>query len=389
MANLNWLNYRRAGALFDLARTPYVVGTDGLTSNPKKAQGNLVANHTRKLLPDWPASTVFKIKGTGGANVIMNKLELETTSTVKTYTYNDLGTATLAWSDFIISPTSTIYADNVWSGGDNKVYGEITMYINAYTPVGGTDYWEIITYSRDILGNESSSITYNNGAPNTSGNACLFNGVGMGPGSGSFFDDPGNSIYAVFSGGVYTGQDMVDDYGTNPNVNTPTAYFCARSAADSAHGLSSYVILSSDGENGSFIYTYSTGSDPLLDNIFSYRHAATDNGAGTSQQNDTECKWYYTPNACEDCWYDGKVVTVDITYKKAQVTKSIVTDDDGSEWYADVTHTLGSWSTHSTVTQTLTLPSGFSRTQVGSTFSVPTQAGYVVAIDDIKLVSVA
>ena len=49
---------------------------------------------------------------------------------------------------------------------------------------------------------------------------------------------------------------------------------------------------------------------------------------------------------------------------------------------------MGSPTTHSTVTKTLTLPSGRTRVQVGDTFSVPTSDGYAVVIDDIKLVSV-
>jgi len=387
MANLNWLNYRRAGALFDLARTPYVVGTDGLTSNPKKAQGNLIANHTRKLLPDWPASTVFKIKGTGVANVVMNSLQLETTSVNLGAQYGNPVMATLAWSDGLGYPQSTIKGDNVWSSGDNKLYGTITFHLNTYSPSGGTDYWNIDTITLDIDGTTSGSTVSGALAPNTSGSACLFNGVGMGAGGGTWFDEPNNSIYAEFTD-EYTAQDYVDEFGASIKSNNPTVYFCNRSSADSAHGLSAYIQLSTDSLAGSYIYT-SVDGNGYQNNIFSYRHNATDKGPGISQQMDTECKWFYTPQACEDCWYDGKVVTVDITYKKAQITKAVVCDDDGNDWYADTTYTLGSWSTHSTVTQTLTLPSGFSRTQVGSTFSVPTQAGYVVAIDDIKLVSVA
>jgi hypothetical protein len=162
-----------------------------------------------------------------------------------------------------------------------------------------------------------------------------------------------------------------------------------RLPADSAHDLSSFVhFLYNSSTEAGWIVT-SNDANGLHNNIFSYRHASADKAPSRNQKMDTECKWFYTPSACEDCWYSGKTVTVDIIYKKAPITKTTSSDDDGTDWVVTSTNALGSWSTHSTVTQTLTLPSGFTRQQVGSTFSVPTQDGYVVALDDIKFVSVA
>lgn len=121
--------------------------------------------------------------------------------------------------------------------------------------------------------------------------------------------------------------------------------------------------------------------------MFSARESATEIPAEFNQKIDTTCRWYYTPeDDCSDCWYAGKVVTVELTYKKAAISRtvSITTYGEGT-----ITYNLGSWSTHSTVTQTLTIPSGLTKQAINAAFDIPTQDGYVVALDDIKLVSVA
>jgi hypothetical protein len=104
------------------------------------------------------------------------------------------------------------------------------------------------------------------------------------------------------------------------------------------------------------------------------------------QKQDTTCKWYYTPDACEDCWYKGKVIRVTVTYKKAPVTYTYVAPSYSVE--SSNVLTIGSWVSHSTVDYDLTIPEGYTRQQLGSTFTVPTEDGHIVTIDDIKFVSV-
>lgn len=385
---LNWQAERRsAGILFDLQRTPYVVGTDGISSNPKKVPDSDISAYNRGLYLNWAPDSVFKINS---GSPVINNLELETSSVVK---YGSCAGEALSFyimDSLYIWPNTGHQHTGVWSGGDGLVYKNVTIYQNQYAPADTNgdgileDYWDVatITYGLSSLGawtQTSYSVASGAGSPTTTGLACAYNGNNT---YGGFFAEPNNSIYGEFSNVIYA-NEFASLYAVPP-PGTPVgnfAAFCARKDGDSAHGLKEYISYSAGGD----VVAYNPGAYPNL--IFSVRESTTENAVGTNNLQDTTCRWYYTPaSSCPgDCWYAGKTVTVQITYKEASLSRTVTMYTEGEY---DVTYTLGSWATHSTVTQTLVLPSGFTRQAINAAFDVPTKNGYVVAIDDIKLVSV-
>lgn len=393
MASVNVTNWqasmRTAGALMDLQRTPYVVGTDLVTSNPKKTRQNELSGYDRAFLLNWPADTVKRIRvpSTSGSAYIVNGLELET-STVRYATGIIYGPTGIDFFDSTgIYPAYGFYNSGVYSGGDDLNYENATHYVNLYTPADldgdgiDEDYWQVDTYTTTIAagGNYTSTVStaYLQAAPVTTGSACIYNGVTIDP--GGFFSEPNNSVYASFTD-VISANEHAETYATL--LDTNAANFCMRASADSAHGLSALVSRSS--ANG-LISTYSSPAGGGY--IFSSREPTTDIASEYNHKTDTTCRWYYTPeDDCSDCWYAGKVVTVELTYKKAAISRTVSITTYGA---GTITYNLGSWSTHSTVTQTLTIPSGLTKQAINAAFDIPTQDGYVVALDDIKLVSVA
>lgn len=372
----NWLAYRGAGALFDLQRTPYNTEVDLITSNPKKTRSNKLFSHTRQYLTNWPEKTVHKIKG---ATLSVNKLELETT------TYQKLAPFTTfsddEWSDFCSSLVSggmtPVNFEDAW-GGDGKLYATADFAANEAieTIIGGetvirytitrssvawdleTGTWYSVSVDIEYDAETPENLTY------------------------SFTQTPPTpfenyTFSADFGGGEVLAQDALDEISWTLQGGSS---FCLRAPTDPAHGLRLYCGLADNVANPS--------------RIASYKPAATDRLAGTSglvysgyvNQVKTECRFYYTPDACDDCWYKDKVVDVDIKYKKASVTETYYTANVIGGVYK--TTSLGSWSDHSTVTKTLTLPSGHTKQLIGTMFEVPVEPGYIVAIDDIKLVSV-
>lgn len=395
MASVNVTNWqaqlRTAGALMNLQATPMDPLTTYVSGNPKKSQGNVVSDHDRTFLPQWPNNTVYRIKESPGIvdtdTPLINTLELETSSVIKAAGCNG-DTSTFYLMDSLGSAPGTGHQHSgVWSGGDGLVYKNVTIYQNLYTPADTNgdgileDYWQVSTnvYGLDAYGawyQVSGSIAYNAGSPTTTGIACAYNGNNT---YGGFFADSNNSIYGTFSNLIYA-NEFASTYATALTYAGNEAKFCVRKNGDSGHGLKNYVSYNSNG------YVLSANGSSMPNLIFSVRESTTQNPVGNCNLQDTTCRWYYTPtNACSDCWYAGKTVTVEITYKEAQLTRNLTMYTEGEY---DVTYSLGSWATHSTVTQTLVLPSGTTRQAINAAFDVPTKNGYVVAIDDIKLVSV-
>lgn len=392
----NWLAVRTASALLDLAGTPYSVSTDTISTTPKKkAQTNNVSMRDREYLTNWPADTVFKTKWHGNpasTPPFLNKLELETTSTVEYIKAMPYDTTDVLLG--FIATAQPVYLSAMWTGGNDHCYASAEFAVNEHyqedTDLDGTpeDYWRIMKFKVTWDLNGGGGMTYTDYS-DTTGNTSPedFGAYGVAHvDNGSF--PPGYdefTIFAKFNGSIVYGQQFLDDYG-DQSYSGLSAHVCARLTADSAHGLSAFVTTEASSFDQLICLTGSSGIQYNQCRVFSFREGSTAKGCSISQKADTECKWQYTPVACEDCWYAGKVVTLEVAYKQAQVTDTVSYDGSGN---LKKSRSLGSWSAHSTATHTLTLPSSLSKTQLGTTFSVPTLAGYVVAIDDIRLVSVA
>lgn len=387
----NWLLRRGAGALFNLQRTPYVAGTDAITANPKKTQANQVHDHTRQYLTNWPASSVFKISGAG---LTINGLELDTRFTYKTggaNPYHHDNTDQL-WLDIAITVQNsgtqlTSGAPVIWptyfGGSDYSLYNTAEWFVNvAYQEDkdgDGTpeDYYEVFKANVSTAFDSSGLVYFPCTTAYYPDETSEMTGTYTAAAPPQF---PDVTIYANFG----TTKKYALDALSAATLSSPSdgASFCARHPDDSAHGLASFII-----KQGNVPYVQNpSGYTANVGIIGSYRHASTDSPAFECLQADCECKFFYTPDACDDCWYAGKTVTIDITYKQIQFTDNGPSEDGV---YLTKSVTKGSATTHSTVTKTLTLPTGLTRQQVGSTFTVPTLAGYAVVIDDIKLVSVS
>jgi hypothetical protein len=382
----NWLLRRSAGALFNLQKTPYDKTVNGIDANPKKTQNSATVSHSREFLTNWPADTVFKISA---SSLAMNKLELETTSTSRSVS-PVCADVTALYEIYLNAEVSAIYQSAMWSGGNEQAYVTMETAFNIWQPEYDSNgnliaqTWQVHTRtttwdSSGTLYITSDSIDDFALAPNTLGTGAvphIENGSGTG-----FFAEPNNSVWAKFTG-LINAKDFIEEYpGTG--LSAPMAAFCMRSDADSAHTLTPYIQGGVYSNKGLFVTAPSTSKN----NIFSYRHTTSDKANGYLQKHDTTCKWYYTPNACEDCWYEGKVIKVRVAYKKAAITYTYMpATGTGDESYN--TWTIGTWASHSTVDYDLTIPAGYTRQQLGSTFTVPVVDGYIVTIDDIKFISV-
>lgn len=402
MASVNVTNWqaqlRTAGALMNLQATPMVPASTSIDANPKKAQGNVVSSNDRAFLPQWPTKSVYRIREQSSvvttATPLINKLELETTSIGNNGSVNGLGASIALIDSGVAYETGSGFKyDDVWTGGDNLVYEDVTFYHNEYSPLDLDndgileDYWTVTTrvWSMDSAGAwqliSSSQATLQT-SPITTGTACAYNNTNP---YGGFFSVAQNSLYGVFTNVIYA-KAWVDKYITTTFAHGQ-GKFCLRKSADSSHGLSAYAKYAAAPYPG--VLLTSDAYAPFYNTIFSARESTSQIPVGRNNLHDTSCRWYYTPTtACEDCWYAGKTLTVEITYKEAPISRSYTFIPEEGIDDSNITYTLGSWATHSTVTQTLVLPSGFTRQAINAAFDVPTKNGYVVAIDDIKLVSV-
>jgi len=384
----NWLLRRSAGSLFNLQKTPYDKTVNTIDANPKKVQTGDTVTHSREFLTNWPADTVFKISA---SSLAMNKLELETTSTWSQASALTTDYLPIWDALYTASGANPIFDSVNWTGGTNEAYDSVDVVTNTYTPYEVSpgvivDAWQIQTftsswnsYGQAVESNYQELLLQP--APNTLGTGavpCTQNGSGS-----DFFANSNNSIWAKFSG-ITNAKDFADEYVLNSGT-VSTAAFCMRIDADSAHTLTPYVRGVNYTNFGRF------GSSAIgatyTNNIFSYRHTTSDKAMGYLQKHDTTCKWYYTPDACEDCWYEGKVIKVRVAYKKAPITYTYTTSPSYSDTFENL-WTIGTWASHSTVDYDLTIPAGYTRQQLGSTFTVPTVDGYIVTIDDIKFISV-
>lgn len=384
----NVLGERRTGlALLGLQATPMVPGVNASDSNPQKADGHIINDHTRTLFPEWPDDTVVKVKGPFPIPVppLKNILELRCRpySDYLLFIKSDINYD--ANGVELETQIGAVWNPNNWGNGDNKIYTSATVYLNYYlgqidhdndpnTPP--VDAWNSYIIPYQYTGGgfnpDLSSITNINPSLTelTTANALMDQSLlnGGGPGNGTAYI-------------TYTGATDYDSafaaYSPTPTYPTVTHEFCGRSDADDPHGLKDYIgVAASDTIEAVDTFGFHT-----------YVLAGTNTEGGWYQRQMVKARWHYTPDTglCGPCPFAGKVITIEAKFKQATVTRTIL-EHDGASPYQSLS--LGSWSDHSTQTFTLTLPDSLTAQDLGTDFDFPTSPGKVVVLDDLRVVSV-
>lgn len=378
---------RTALALLGLQATPMVPGVNASDSNPQKADGHVINDHTRTLFPDWPQDAVVKVRDTSTA-------ALKNVLTLKCRPFQDQ--VIFLKSDInydaagIELPTNigAVWNPNNWGNGDNKIYTSATVYLNYYlgkidhdndpnTPdVDAWNSYEIPYYytAGGMIPNLSGIVNINPSlAELTTANAFVDQSllVGGGPGNGT--------AYISYSGATDYGNAFSYSPTPTPSYPTVTHTFCVRSDDDDPHGLKSYIVVYADD---------TIQETDLKFGFHTYVLASTDTDGGYYQRQLVRARWHYAPDAglCGTCPFAGKTVTIEAKFKQATVTRTVL-EHDGASPYQSLS--LGSWSDHSTETFTLTLPDTLTAGDIGSDFDFPTSAGKVIALDDLRLVSIS
>ena len=385
----NILARRGALALFGLQATPMVPGTNLSTSNPQKANGNIIDQHTRTLYPDWPEGSVVKTKRD---DILQNVLKFRCRPYSGVFQAFKNDTATDAVNiEGAGTSFSPVFNPNNWVNGDGKVYYSVTVYINYY--LGMVDHdsdpatpdvaaWDVFTLEGSIgTGGGYIPLTVTNFqnmalAPSTTANPCTDQSLftAYGPNNGT--------AYVSYSSEINYGT-AASSYMEAPTYSTVTHEFTPRKDGDSAHGLKDYVAVPS----GYAIELYDATT--LFENgLFTYVLNNSDIPDGVAQRQLVRARWQYTPAAgnCGTCPYAGKTVTIEAKFKQATITRTVSdTPSDPSQQSVSI----GTWSDHSTETFTLTLPDSLTAQDLGTDFDFPTSPGKVVALDDLKVVSIS
>lgn len=377
---------RTALALLGLQETPMVPGTTPSDSNPQKADGHIIDDHTRTLFPEWPAGSVVKVKDkTNPLPQLKNVLEFrcrpftDSLLFIKQIIDNDAGGIIAG------SVIGAVWNPNNWGNGDNKAYTAATIYYNVYlgqidhdndpnTPP--VDAWDVVTY--DLSWNTSGYLTVDNTtisfaqlSPSTTANA--------------FVDQTllgtDRTAYISYSSAI-TYASAFSAYGQTPSYPTVTHTFCARADADDPHGLKEYIEVSAADLD---IEASDTGNG-----FFTYVLADSNTDGGNYTKHLCKGRWHYTPDPdlCGKCAFAGKTLTIEAKFKQATVTRTVEEFVDLGTSPLYQTLTLGTWSDHSTETFTLTLPDTMTAGDIGSEFTFPTSPGKVIVLDDLRLVSV-
>lgn len=392
---------RGALALVNLQATP-MSPTGGSAvdhyTDPQLANGHVTAANTRDLFPAWPDDYVAKIKRVGGG-ALKNLLRLR----CRSYTSGGPGSAIQMFSaaeaggDFLLWPSirSAVNQSVLWSLGDDKLYAACTTKHNTYRgtdPLTGQPLYDIITYVWSLDPTtctfelvSSSTVTGAN-AEDTYANAWLGNGTTFG---GVDYAALGITGYAQFSLGVdyadyidnyMAGHSLVDNYSEGLQV-----YRSGREPGQSAHGLAaSYVTAKTNSYYDRIEAAKVNPSSSLSRNgLFTYKLADSTDPLVFVQKDLVKARWLFTPTGCSPCPFAGKEVEVKVRFKQATVTRSV---NPASSYTLSLS--IGSWSSHSEQTFTLTLPDSMTEQTLDYEFDFPSVTGSVVAVDDIEIVSV-
>lgn len=399
VSDTNLLTRRKGAALLNLQETPMlaypVTGYVLIDSDPQKANGHVEMGNTRDHFPEWPDDSVVKVRP--GGTPLKNLLRFRCRSRQRSYDIDgkyDTTTWASALSVLVgLVGVGTVNDSAIWSGGDNKPYSDATLVENLYQgqvedpPGSGNfrDSWRITEYVHEYDDSGgvgtfvviSSSVIADSPTQNTTGNPFLGNNTTFG---GQDFSDL--YFYSTYSGSVLDYGELIENHSNDDvSYSDKDVYFSCRSDDQDEHGLELHLEL--DVAMGSRIQYKTPTTRTYLANSYTFKHADSDLIYGPATRVETQGRWVYEPDAttCGTCWYKDKEIEVEVTFKKAQVTHT--NNDSGGG-----TASLGSWSAHSTQSFTLTLPDSTAATELGSTFTFPEEDGYVVAISDIRLVSI-
>jgi hypothetical protein len=367
-------------------------------TDPQLPNGHVEAGNTRDLFPAWPSSHVAKIKKVGG-DALKNLLRLRCRSStigMSTDGMMIIDPDTFGFS-FIVTAQDQVSLVNqsaIWSLGDDKLYASVTVKHNLYRGLNqnGDPEWAVETAVFNLgLNGElvltSSSIVDPSPSEDTFSNAFLGNGTTF---AGEDYNAAEVTVYAQFSTEVnYI--DFIDNYSSSGTTDTYSeekqVFRSGRLPTQDPHGLAeSYVTtgVQSSGNSDRIITEVVNPSTSLIRNgLFTYKLANSADATVFIQRDLVKARWLFTPAGCSPCPFAGKEVEVKVRFKQATVTRTLA---PASQYTVDLS--IGSWSSHSEQTFTLTLPDSMTEQTLDSEFDFPSVAGSVVAIDDIEIVSV-
>lgn len=287
---------------------------------------------------------------------------------------------------------SMVNQSAIWSLGDDKLYASVTTKHNVYgLDINGDPHWDVLTqvWSIDSDGNlyeVSSSFVDQSPTEDTFPNAFLGNGTTF---AGEDYNALGITVYAQFS--VETDySDWIDNYSNDWTEDTYSqaeeVFRSGRLPTQDPHGLAqSYVTTGLFGGYADRIVAevVNPSTSLIRNGLFTYKLANSADATVFIQRDLVKARWLFTPTGCSPCPFAGKEVEVKVRFKQATVTRTLA---PASTYTLDLS--IGSWSSHSEQTFTLTLPDSMTEQTLDSEFDFPSVAGSVVAIDDIEIVSV-
>jgi hypothetical protein len=387
--------------LMDLAKTPMVPypeeNYDFLGGTTPLEPVHIVNEYTRSHFVGWLEEYAIKVKKDDQLErPLQNLLRLRVRTSYKVSEIPGRVGLEEAAGAAIVAAAATgmasmmVNQSNVWDGGDDLAYDSFTIRENIYNgkvedpPGEMRDSWtvNIFTWSFDSDGTFSVLSFSENPdalAPSTGGNSFLGNNTTF-----EGFDFSDRYIYGEYTGNVVDYGTAITGFSTTVQSYNLSGYYSSRSEdqGQDPHGLENLIELNDQTDISPKAPTPNLG---FLDSVapFSFKHADTDQIYGTLQRFETVTRWVYTPDAatCGPCWYKDKEVEVEVTFVKALVTHTNGEEGGG-------TATLGEWEEHSTETFNLTLPDSINETELDEDFNIPEEDGYIVAISDIKLVSI-
>jgi hypothetical protein len=399
---------RTGGALTLLSQAPVTSQSAGAVDIPHVVPVHNRYGNTRELYSNYPGEVAIKIKTDDpgkpatGATVIANSglLTLKLTSDI------EVARCSLSSSDLTVYETPLIvlfyveemvFRSDYWTGGDNKQYDSVTFFWNIPTgdpppdPAWLTYETTVSRAPDEVLGYVVSQTSYLSMAPNTTGAASIYNGT-TSPSGGPFGAD---QVYALFSsaqtysdllvgGTVFESVDhfkvrhdsQASQQGLKAFVTNPAAPFdspgWAGAAASSAPGTADPKLLWSD-----IPYTFTPNDSTWIGSTLVCRVKV-------------ECQFSYTsPTSCDRLWWPGAKVKLKVTYKKAEVIRTLGTGAGGYSDLKGYTPTLGAWASAGDEEIEVTLPSYSATAQdIGDPWDLEEIDGYVVAIDDIEIIEV-
>lgn len=411
MSNLDDSNVfgtrRSCGVLTLLSQAPITSQSAGAVNLPHVAPVHNSYPYTRELYSNYPAEVACKIKtdqpdspntvaSTANSGLLTLKVESEILAarcSFRQASLIDYETPLVV----LFYTEEMVFRSDYWDGGDDKQYDSVTFFWNVPTGDPPPDpAW--LTYettvSRTVDGTQgfvTSSTNYLSGAPNTTGAPSLFNG-GTSP-SGETFN--GTQVYALFNGA----QDYTDLLVGGDIITQVSNFKVRHDSQTDEQGLKAFVTnpsvpFDSPGWANSAASTAPTNAFPIIAwSEIPYTYTPDDStwiGTLLAVSVKAECKFSYTsPTSCDRLWWPGAKVKLKVTYKKAEIIRTL---GIGSGTYSSnegYSVTLGSWASAGDEEIEVTLPEYSATPQdIGDPWDLEEIPGYVVAIDDIQILEV-